>query len=83
MNATSIELPPGLSRRVRSAAKRRKMTPELFVVTTLEAALGSKPPVRKPSLFDQASDLCGSVAGGPPDLARHPRHLKGYSAWKQ
>lgn len=83
MNSTSIELPPGLSRRIRSAAKRRKMTPELFVVATLEAELSSQPPSRKPSLFDQASDLCGSVTGGPPDLARSPRHLKGYGTWKR
>jgi hypothetical protein len=83
MNSTSIALPPGLSRRVRAAAKRRQLTPEEFVVTAVEAELRSKPTGSKPSLFDQASDLCGSVVGGPADLARNPGHLKGYGTWKR
>ena len=83
MNSTSIELPPALSRRVRSEAKRQKLSPELFVVKTLEAELNVKRPTDKPSLFDQARDLCGSIAGGPPDLARNPRHMKGYGGWKR
>ena len=83
MNSTSIELPPALNRKIRAAAKRQKVSPELFVVKTLEAELNAKRPADRPSLFDQARDLCGSVAGGPRDRARNPRHLKGYGEWKR
>ncbi len=83
MSSTSIELPPALSRRVRSAAKLRKISPELFVAKALEEVLKLKRPTDRPSLFDQARDLCGSIAGGPRDLARNPRHLKGYGGWKR
>jgi len=83
VNAMSLKLPPALSRKVRSAAKRQKLTPELFVVKTLEAELKNKRPAAKPSLLDQASDLCGSITGGPTDVARNPRHLKGYGGWKR
>ena len=83
MSPTSFELPPALCRKVRSAAKLRKMSPELYVAKVLEAELSSKQPTDRPSLFDQARDLCGSISGGPPDLARNPRHLKGYGEWKR
>jgi len=83
MSPTSFELPPALCRKVRSAAKLRKMSPELYVVKVLEAELSRKQPTDCPSLFDQARDLCGSISGGPPDLSRNPRHLKGYGEWKR
>ena len=60
-----------------------KLSPELFVVKTLEAESNAKRPAPRPSLFDQARDLCGSIVGGPPDLARNPRHMKGYGGWKR
>ena len=80
MKSTNIRLPPGLSRRVRAAAQRRRLTPDAFVVTTLEAELRKEPPGPQPSLFALARDLCGSVVGGPPDLARNPKHKGGYGA---
>lgn len=83
MNSKSIQLPPELCRKIRSAAKRRKTTPELFVVSAVEAELATHSKSREPSLFDRASDLCGSVSGGPIDLARNPSHLKGYGTWKR
>ena len=82
MSLTSIEIPAALSRRIRSAAKQQKISPETFVARTLEAELAAKRPAARPSLFDQARDLCGSVSGGPSDLARNPSHMKGYGGWK-
>lgn len=35
------------------------------------------------SLYDLTSDLCGSVKGGPGDLATNKKHLENYGKWKR
>lgn len=33
--------------------------------------------------YDLSKDLCGSVKGGPGDLATNPKHLRDYGKWKR
>ena len=83
MNALTIQLPASLKSKLATAAKRLGKSPEQFVRETLQATLKKPTPAPGPSLYERSRDLCGSVNGGPSDLARHKKHLKGYGSWKR
>jgi len=83
MSTVTVELPDALKQQLDQEARRLRISPARLVRRTLEARLknGTKP--AGPTLFELTRDLCGSVTGGPRDLARNKRHLKGYGAWKR
>ena len=49
----------------------------------LEIARRLRPFPEGKSVYDLTSDLCGSVKGGPGDLATNPKHLQDYGKWKR
>ena len=63
--------------------KRLGKTPDQIVEEALRATLTPETAGARASLYDLSRDLCGSVTGGAPDLARHKTHLKGYGSWKR
>ena len=85
MSTLTIQLSDDLKVELTVAARRSGKTPARFVRETLEQRL--KParirPHNQASLYELSRELCGSVTGGPSDLARNPKHLKGYGAWKR
>ena len=83
MSALTIEVPSNLKPKLVAAAKRLGKSPEEFVQDTLAAMLKRPKPVSPPSLYELSQDLCGSVNGGPSDLARNKKRLKGYGSWKR
>lgn len=83
MSTLTIELPDTLKHRLDQEARRLRITPSRLIRRTLEASLKNGNKQAGPTLFELTRDLCGSVTGGPRDLARNKRHLKGYGAWKQ
>ena len=85
MSTLTIELPDDLKGALAQAARRSGTSPARFVRKTLEQRLK---PVRASSracasLYELSRDLCGSVAGGPRDLASNKSHLAGYGSWKR
>lgn len=80
MNAHTLELPGPLAKKVAAAARRLKLSREQFVQEAVEARLRDSGTAGGRSLFDRSRDLCGSVSGGPRDLARNKAHLKGYGS---
>jgi hypothetical protein len=78
-----IEIPSKLKSQVAAAARRAGTTPDRFVREAVEARLRNGSMASPPSLYDLSRDLCGSVTGGPSDLARNKRHLRGYGSWKR
>ena len=81
MSTMKIELPSKLKTQVTTVARQLGMTPDHFVRAAVEARL--KNGATAPSLYDLSHDLCGSVTGGPSDLARNKARLKGYGSWKR
>lgn len=51
--------------------------------TLTETARRLRPFPEGKSLYDLTKDLCGSVKGGPGDLATNPKHLRDYDKWKR
>lgn len=49
----------------------------------VEVARRLRPLPEGKSLYDLTSDLCGSVKGGPGDLATNKQHLQDYGKWKR
>ena len=79
----TIRLPASPKTKLATVAKRLGNSPEQFVRETLLATLQAPTPIPGPSRHEQCRDLCGSMNGGPSDLARDRKHLKGYCSWKR
>ena len=85
MSSLTLQLPDSLKDRLTAAARRSRKTPARFVRETLEDRLTTMPAHsgHSSSLYEQSRDLCGSVTGGPRDLAANKKHLNGYGSWKR
>ena len=84
VSTLTIQLPDGLKGKLAAAARRSGKTPARFVRETVELRLKVRRKRASPSLslYDLSRDLCGSVSGGPLDLASNELHLHGYGSWK-
>jgi hypothetical protein len=81
MSTLTIQVPAGLKSKLTALAKRRGKTTEQFVQETLASTVQGRPSA--PNLHALSRDLCGSLDGGPTDLAGNKEHLKGYGSWKR
>ncbi len=82
MSTITIALPTKLKSRLATAARKLGVPQDRLVREAVEARLKNGSDTVQPSLYELSRDLCGSVSGGPADLARSKAHLKGYGAWK-
>jgi hypothetical protein len=82
MRRVTLRLPNKLNERLLVAARRSGKTPARFVREMLETRLADLDPLPeiKASLHDFTRDLCGSISGGPRDLAQNKKHLDGYGS---
>lgn len=78
MQTISLKLPDTLLERLESESRHRRMNKSAIVRAALEKELLEKPDGKKPSCFDLARDLAGSVKGLPKNIATNPRHMKGF-----
>jgi len=85
MSTLTIELPDDLKGHLTAAARRAGKTPARFARETLEQRLRvcAARPRSQRSLYELSRDLCGSVSGGPQDLASNKMHLDGYGSWQR
>lgn len=84
MSTLTIQLPDALKMQLKAVARQSGKTPARFVRETLEHRLKSgRRKASRVSLYELTQDLCGSVTGGPGDLARNKKHLEGFGAWKR
>ncbi|MBI2926138.1 MAG: hypothetical protein HYY24_10575 [Verrucomicrobia bacterium] len=83
MSTLSIEIPTRMKAELAAAARRLGVSTDRFVREILRANLKAPPTAHPRTLYERSRDLCGSVNGGPPDLARNREHLKGYGSWKR
>lgn len=83
MSGLVLNLPARLRTRLDAEAQRLGRTPEQFAKDALVERLKPSAGPRNRTLFERSRDLCGSVQGGPTDLARNKDHLEGYGSWKR
>ena len=85
MSSLTLQLPDSLKDRLTAAARRSRKTPARFVREAIEQRLTTRSarPGDGSSLYEQSRDLCGSVSGGPDDLAANQKHLRDYGSWKR
>ncbi len=83
MSTITIELPSKLKAELARAARGQGISADQLVREALEARLKNGSTTTMPSLYDLSRDLCGTVAGGPADLARNKAHLRGFGAWER
>ena len=76
----TLNLPARVRTRLDAEAKRLGRTPEQLAEEAIAARLKPSTRSRGGSLFERTRDLCGSLRGGPTDLARNKDHLQGYGA---
>jgi len=84
VSTLTLQLPDELKSQLTVAARRAGKTPARLARETLEERFrnAKAPAASKKSLYELGRDLCGSVNGGPTDLASNKKHLRGYGSWK-
>ena len=75
MKTISLRIPDSLSRSLRSAAKRRRVTASELIRQTLEQNITDTK--ARPSCLDLTADLLGRSPGAT-DLSANPRHLEDF-----
>jgi predicted DNA-binding protein len=78
MNTISVKIPHSLKLRMERESSRRGLSKSRLIRDALESALGQGKQIRGATVYDLTRDLCGSVCGGPRDLASNKKHLAGY-----
>jgi len=78
MQTISLKLPDSLLARLEKESRQRRTSKSALVRAALERELSSGPRKRKPSCYDLARDLAGSVKGLPKDIATNPKYLEGF-----
>jgi predicted DNA-binding protein len=78
MHAISVKIPHSLKLRMETESSRRGLTKSRLVREALENAFGQRTQIRTATVYDLTRDLCGSVRGGPRDLASNKKHLADY-----
>ncbi|MHB8523567.1 MAG: hypothetical protein ACYDH9_22815 [Limisphaerales bacterium] len=84
MSTTRTQLPRDLQTEVGRAARRLGISRERFVREAFTAHLPPTLHDQALSFYELSRDFCGSVTGGPPDLARNKKeYLEGYGSWRR
>jgi predicted transcriptional regulator len=79
MTTITCRIPSELDAWLETEARRRRVPKSVLVRRAIEQAARAGAAVRRgPSAYDVARHLCGSLKGGPRDLASNPRYLEGF-----
>ena len=78
MTTITSKLPEKLAAQLESLARAERRSKSALVREALEDHLKTKRRRGFVSAYDLVSHLCGSIKGGPGDLATNPAHMKGF-----
>jgi hypothetical protein len=78
MQTISLKLPDGLLAQLEKESRARRMNKSALVRAALERELSAPRPKKKPSCYDLARDLAGSIKGLPRDIATNPKYMEGF-----
>ena len=74
----SLKLPDHLLERLEAESRARGATKSSLVRECLEQSLDARSGGGRPSCYDLAGDLAGSLKGLPRNLATDPKYLEGF-----
>ena len=77
MQTISLKLPDSLLARLEEESRLRGTNKSALVRAALERELSIGKAGKKPSCYDLARDLAGSIKGLPKDIATNPKYLDG------
>jgi plasmid stability protein len=83
MSTLTLRIPDRLKSELSARAKASGKTVPQMVREMLNGQLTGNERSTTASLYDRSRDLCGSVRGGPGDLARNKKHLIAYGRWRR
>jgi len=78
MQTISLKLPGTLLAELEKETRLRRTSKSALVRAALERELASARGKKKPSCYDLARDLAGSLKGLPKDIATNPKYLEGF-----
>ena len=78
MRTISLKLPDSLLVRLEEESRLRRTNKSALVRAALERELSPMKAGRKPSCYDLARDLAGSIKGLPKDIATNPKYVEGF-----
>jgi hypothetical protein len=78
MTTITCKLPEKLAAQLDSLARAERRSKSAVVREALEDRLKAKRRRGSVSGYDLVKHLCGSLKGGPTDLATNPAHMKGF-----
>lgn len=78
MQTISLKLPDSLLARLEEESRLRQTNKSALVRAALERELAPKKAGKKPSCYDLARDLAGSLKGLPKDIATNPKYMEGF-----
>jgi hypothetical protein len=79
MTTVTAKLPPALTSKLTAEAKARRVSKSQIIRELLEKHFQANGKRKKrPTFWEMAGDLIGSVKGGPRDLSTNPKYMEGY-----
>jgi hypothetical protein len=79
MKTVTVKIPADLNARLEAAARRQRVPKSAIIRQMLEAGVRRTRNAPKPTGYDLAKHLAGSLHG-PPDLATNPKYMEGFGA---
>ena len=80
MITMTCKLPAKLASELETLARTERRSKSALVREALETWLKAQRRRHPVRAYDIVKHLCGSIKGGPSDLATNPKHMKGFGA---
>ena len=80
MITMTCKLPEKLASELETLARTERRSKSALVREALETRLKARRRRHPVTAYDIVKHLCGSIKGGPSDLATNPKHMKGFGA---
>jgi hypothetical protein len=78
MTTITCKVPEKLAAQLDALARSERRSKSSLVREALEERVKAKRRRGSAAAFDLVKHLCGSLKGGPSDLATNPEHMKGF-----
>jgi Arc/MetJ-type ribon-helix-helix transcriptional regulator len=78
MTTITCKVPEKLAAQLNSVARAERRSKSAVMREALEERLKKKHSRGAVSAYDLVKHLCGSLKGGPADLATNPKYMKGF-----
>jgi len=80
MATITCKVPDRLNAQIEAEAREQRVPKSKLIRETLEKRFNGKRRTSPPTFYERTKHLCGSVRGGPSDLATNPKHMEGFGA---